>query len=110
MSKEELRAQWLERIKAYKASGQTQAAFCRENNLNIKQLCYWLRKYRSIEQEQNNNCDKNPSWLTFDIKSSLNQTQGNVINVRVGKAVVEINPDFDKNHLLNILKVLETLC
>ncbi|EYE87208.1 hypothetical protein Q428_14590 [Fervidicella metallireducens AeB] len=26
MSKEELRAQWLERIKAYKASGLTQAA------------------------------------------------------------------------------------
>ncbi|EYE87234.1 hypothetical protein Q428_14410 [Fervidicella metallireducens AeB] len=47
MSKEELRAQWLERIKAYKASGLTQAAFCKENNLNIKQLCYWLRKYRN---------------------------------------------------------------
>ena len=40
----------------------------------------------------------------------MSQTEKDVINVRVGKAVVEIKPGFDKNHLLNLLKVLETLC
>ncbi|EYE87116.1 hypothetical protein Q428_15245, partial [Fervidicella metallireducens AeB] len=105
-----LRAQWLERIKAYKASGLTQAAFCKENNLNIKQLSYWVRKYRNIEQEQKNNSDESQNWLALDIKNNMSQTEKDVINVRVGKAVVEIKPGFDKNHLLNLLKVLETLC
>lgn len=108
MSKEELRALWLERIEAFKSSGQTQAAFCRENGLNIKQMGYWLRKYRS--KEQNSNCGSNSSWLALDVQNSLNEAHGNAINVRVGKVVVEVNPGFDQRHLMDILKVLQALC
>ena len=33
-------------IKKYKESGQTQAVFCKENNINKSVLQYWLRKQR----------------------------------------------------------------
>ena len=37
---------WLEQVKAWKASGQSQLAFCKANDLNYPRFGYWLRKFR----------------------------------------------------------------
>ena len=37
---------WESQIKAWKASGQSQQAFCKANDLNYPSFGYWLRKFR----------------------------------------------------------------
>lgn len=37
---------WQEQIEAWQASGQTQQAFCKANDLNYPRFGYWLRKFR----------------------------------------------------------------
>ena len=38
---------WQEQIDAWQASGQSQLAFCRTNELNYPRFGYWLRKFRN---------------------------------------------------------------
>jgi hypothetical protein len=37
---------WQAQVEAWRASGQTQQAFCRANDLNYPRFGYWLRKFR----------------------------------------------------------------
>ncbi len=37
---------WKEQIDAWQASGQSQQAFCKANDLNYPNFGYWLRKFR----------------------------------------------------------------
>lgn len=37
---------WRAQIDAWQASGQTQQAFCKANDLNYPRFGYWLRKFR----------------------------------------------------------------
>ena len=41
MTKEELRKQWHDRVEEFKASGKTQAEWCKENNINKRTFNYW---------------------------------------------------------------------
>jgi len=38
---------WQEQINAWRASGQSQLAFCKANDLNYPRFGYWLRKFRN---------------------------------------------------------------
>jgi hypothetical protein len=42
---------WEEQIQSWKASGQSQQAFCRANDLNYARFGYWLRKLRRMSAE-----------------------------------------------------------
>jgi hypothetical protein len=37
---------WEEQIETWQASGQSQQAFCKANDLNYPRFGYWLRKFR----------------------------------------------------------------
>ncbi|MBL3529541.1 MAG: hypothetical protein JMN27_17965 [gamma proteobacterium endosymbiont of Lamellibrachia anaximandri] len=45
-SDEARRRFWYEQINAWKASGQSQQAFCKAHDLNYPRFGYWLRKFR----------------------------------------------------------------
>ncbi len=36
---------WRHHIDAWRASGQSQSAFCKANGLNYHRFCYWRRKF-----------------------------------------------------------------
>lgn len=44
MTKKERKQQWKTRIEAYKTSGLSKVAFCKQNNISVRQLHYWLKK------------------------------------------------------------------
>lgn len=54
--------EWIERIRDYRASGLTMAAWCETQGLNLHQLKYWLRKIDSSPP-----CSSSPSSLTLRI-------------------------------------------
>lgn len=107
MTKEEIRVLWLERVEAFKTSGQTQTAFCADHGLHLKQFSYWLRKYKTIEQPM----QVNPSgWMALEAKEHVDYPQGNSIDIRIGQAIVEVKLGFDQKLLLDVMKTLRALC
>jgi hypothetical protein len=49
MTKKERKQQWKTRIEAYKTSGLSKVAFCKQHNISVRQLHYWLKKeYTSL--------------------------------------------------------------
>jgi len=41
---------WQKQIEAWRASGQSQMAYCKTNDLNYSQFVYWRRKFRQAGQ------------------------------------------------------------
>lgn len=102
MTKTELRAQWGERVAAFRSSGQSVTSWCAENNLKSNQLWYWLRKYKLVDIP-----NKMPSqWLSVEIGDLKPSCQKDVLLVRVGQAVIEVQPGFNPALLSDVVRVL----
>lgn len=106
MTKTELRKEWSARVAAYKASGQSASAWCAANNLQPRQLWYWLRKHKNIETP----AVKPSQWLSVEVSElKPNSPQGTLL-VRVGQATVEIRPGFNPVLLSDVVRILAELC
>jgi hypothetical protein len=99
MTKLELRNLWEARVAKYKASGQSAKVWCTENDVNISQLYYWLKK-EHVSDEQ-------PMWVPVAIEEPSRES---TLCVRVGRASVELRPGFDPELLLKVVKTLSAVC
>lgn len=97
MTKVDLQNLWVSRIADYKASGQSVAAWCAENNIKPNQLWYWLRK------EKQHHSEATISWLPVDLSEAGLQ---NSLLVRVGRVAVEVRPGFDPKLLVDVVNTL----
>lgn len=102
MEKVELRNEWAARVAAFKASGKSTAEWCTENNLKPHQLRYWLRKDRLID----NPSEITPRWLSLEIGDLNTGCQKDRLIVRIGQAVIEIQPGFNPTLLSDVVRVL----
>uniref|UniRef100_UPI00403FAF8E IS66 family insertion sequence element accessory protein TnpA n=1 Tax=Massilia sp. W12 TaxID=3126507 RepID=UPI00403FAF8E len=41
------REEWLAHVRAWRMSGQTQSAYCRQHEINLPVLQYWIKRSRS---------------------------------------------------------------
>ena len=106
MKKEELRNLWHDRIIEFKQSGQTQVAFCSERGIQVKQLYYWLRKYK---KEGNQKATLSGGWVSLDIKKPLEHKSNSSLDIKIGKAVIEVNSGFDRILLAEVLKTMSEI-
>ncbi|MFZ5986152.1 MAG: IS66 family insertion sequence element accessory protein TnpA [Bacillota bacterium] len=106
MTKEGQRQQWIDRVEEYKASCQSQAAWCKERNINLRTFNYWYCKLKSADDVQNTTTN----WLSVKLEKTLKKPEVSVINIKIGNAAIEINPGVDSDHLLKVLRVLNSLC
>ncbi len=98
MSQTELRKEWELRIAEYRASGLTQTKWCEENDLKIHQFHYWLRK---IEKPQ----VSSPKWIPITMDEHVDDSKDS-IQIRIGKASIEVKPGFDPSHLADVRVLL----
>ena len=96
--------EWEKLIEEFKASGKSQAQWCREKNLKVKAFNYQYRKYRRINQ--NNQADNQINWMPVKIEHPITPK----LSIRVGKAVIEIENGYDERLLQTIVKSLEAIC
>lgn len=89
---------WESRITEFKTSGQSAAAWAKENNIKPNQLYYWLRKEKRKTEK-----DNTISWLPIDLRDTELDPP---ILVRIGPAAIEVKPGFEPQHLLNIVNAL----
>jgi len=105
MTHTERRQQWKARIEAYKDSGLSAKEFCKQQNMSTRQLYYWLRKETLKEQTGNT-----VQWLSVSLSGQEDTSLSSFLTVKVGPAVIEVREGFNEKLLLDVVKVLSTLC
>ncbi|MBM7581799.1 hypothetical protein JOD02_000636 [Caldicoprobacter guelmensis] len=105
MTHTERRQQWKARIEAYRASDLSAKEFCKQHNISEKQLYYWLRKESPKEQT-----DNTVQWLPVSLSGQEDTSGCDFLTVKVGPVVIEVRQGFNEKLLLDVVKVLSTLC
>lgn len=102
MTKEELRTTWADRIAAFKASGQSVPKWCAGHGIKPHQLRYWLKKESQASADI---ADGSPQWLPLNI----NELGASPVVIKIRGAVIEVQPGFDPELLLSVVKTLSRL-
>lgn len=106
--------QWAEIIQKCRSSGQSNAEWCTENNINIKRYYYWLRRVRTAACESLPAIRENSQpIIPVNIPAALevNTTPPDAISahitLRLGNAVVELHNGASTTLIENTLKALQ---
>ncbi|NLJ79930.1 MAG: IS66 family insertion sequence element accessory protein TnpB [Firmicutes bacterium] len=86
-------------MKPFSASGLSQAAWCRKQDLPARQLSYWLRKL-STSTARNNR------WVSVPITTAKKPG----VSLRIGNIALEIEPGFDTIVLSDVVRSVMALC
>jgi hypothetical protein len=98
MTREEKVAHWGGVLERWRSGGQNQAQFCRENNLSLRLLRYWLRRERRRQAEQ---------AVAEFAPVALSAGAGSGLWLRLGSgAELRIEPGFDEATLRRVLGCL----
>jgi len=102
---ENLREVWKVRVDNFKKSGQSMSGWCKENDLKVHQLRYWLEKY-DLQQQANSVGSK---WVSVEVKDK-DVYKDRVISVRIDQAIIELKPGFDPELLRDVIVALNVKC
>jgi len=99
---QERRQQWQQRIAEYRSSGLSAREWCASNGVSPQRLWYWLRRFK-VENDSGSTM-----WLPVDVsvRRAKGQPEGSGLVVKVGKAGIEVQPGFDPELLLAVVRVL----
>ena len=106
MTRVELQREWEARVADFRASGQSTTEWCAAHDLKPGRLQYWLRKLNPIDTP----ITMSSQWMSVEIGDMEPSVQGSRICVRVGHAVVEVQPDFDPALLKDVVRTLVAIC
>lgn len=103
MTRSELRAVWETRISDCRASGQSVVAWCAAHQINPRQYYYWLRKLSNTEMPS-------PRWLEVCADQQPSNETDSCLQVKIGSAVIEVKPGFNRDLLADVVLALQTIC
>lgn len=96
--------EWVKLIKEFEKSGKTQAQWCRENNLKFRAFNFQYRRYR--KENQSSEQINKTNWMPIKFETVIPSK----LNIRVGKAIIEIENGYDEKLLQTVVKSLEAIC
>ena len=103
MTRTEMRHVWESRISACRSSGQSVSTWCEAHQINRKQFYYWLKKLSNEEVMA-------PQWIAVDLDQQPADVPEPTLLVKVGSAVIEVKPGFNRDLLSDVVQTLQTLC
>ncbi|MCY0900503.1 MAG: IS66 family insertion sequence element accessory protein TnpB [Firmicutes bacterium] len=98
--RQELRQLWAGLVTEFRASGQGQAQWCRQNGYKVRHLHYWLRKFPAPDAS----ASETTAWLPVTVASEPQATPSLV--VRVGSAVIDVARGFNSDLLRAVVRAL----
>ena len=101
MNKAEKEKYWSKKVAEFKRSGKTKEEWCIKKNITIKQFNYRLKQFSEDPVE--------PQWLPVEIKEENKNSPVSSLNIKIGVAIIEVNPGYDKEFLLETLRTLQSL-
>lgn len=102
--------EWHERIVAFRASGQSKAAWCRAHGLKAHRLRLWEKRFAELAAERPSG-EVGPQWMAMTIAQQPEALKAakNLV-LRVGAAEVEVCTGFDAKLLGDVVRVLQATC
>jgi hypothetical protein len=92
---------WVKRIEDFRSSGQSQVAWCQEQDIPVHQLRYWLQKQRKNVSES-----VGSRWISMQATVA----SGSGVSLRLGAITLDIEPDFNQQVLVDVVNSLMTVC
>lgn len=109
MENSDLRMLWEGRLKEFAGSRNSLTAWCREQGLPVHQAKYWQHKLRRNESAG----AQSPQWLTLEIdgpSETALKRQAATLCIKVGPAVIEIQPGYNVELLKDVIRTLDKIC
>ena len=100
------RRKWSSHIAEWEASGKSQAGYCREHGLSLRQFYYWKRKHSA---KQGSGVVKLVPVGLHPIQIHQARSYGTPLVLHVGRYKVEVGPGFDSATLLMLVRTLDRL-
>ena len=95
---------WRGRFEAFEKSGLSVKRWCASNNIPVDRYYYWRRKLSGARSRD----ELLPGFMAVDVvDAGAAQSASGGVTLRMGAAVIELQPDFDSVHLRRIIDVLE---
>jgi|SRR5690625_902948 len=110
MTQSDKRITWKSRFEAWKASGLSAAAWCREQDVKVHQMYYWIQKFEddgeAFEEEATGT-----KWLPIqvDYPSATNEGEAPVF-IHFGSLSVEVRPGANMSVLSDVVDLLRKPC
>lgn len=101
----ELKKEWQARISDFKSSGQSGAAWCAANQINLHQFYYWKKRLDFDDQPKS----QSTNWLSFEISNRSKKPSEHIL-IRIGEVAIEIKQGYDPELLLNVIQTLRASC
>jgi len=110
VSRVELRRQWEERLRAFRASGQGVASWCAAHDISVATFHYWLRRFPPLAQTTHSPSTSTPvRFLELDM-TPISVAHTSSLMVRIGEVTIDVPQDFDPVLLRQVVAALTTVC
>ena len=110
MDNSALEADWKERLNEFKTGcGKNFTAWCREKDYSLHQAKYWHKKL----QNHSNVEKQSAQWLTIEINQADKPdliTRNASLIIKVGAAMIEVQPGYSSKLLQDVVKTLSAIC
>ena len=113
MAKRATRAEWLERVRSWKASGKTRAEFAAKKDYSERSLGWWAWKLRSegeaidAKPQKAGRTAKKPRSIELVELVTQADSPSSGLAMRVGAVELLVDRGFDRELLGSVLDVLE---
>ena len=102
MNRAENLKEWTKKIAEFKKSGKAKEEWCKKKNISLKQFNYWQKQVSEEKPET--------QWIPVEISPEQKELKTvSPLNIKIGAASIEVYPCYDKEFLLEILKILQSL-
>ena len=106
MSRTKVSYIWEQRVKDFKASGQTAQIWCVSKKIRPATLRYWIRVFKL----NNTTTEKVTSWISVDTSELKAIAKEQPLIIKIGNVSMEINSNFNKDLFLKVTELLLSLC
>ncbi|MFD2195559.1 IS66 family insertion sequence element accessory protein TnpA [Oceanobacillus bengalensis] len=105
MNDADKRIKWKARFDDWQSSGLIVAEWCREQNVNVHQMYYWIRKFKG---ELPPSEEPETKWLTVNVQDlpPVHTDQESVL-IHIGMLSLEVRPGTNMELLSNVMRVVQ---
>ena len=109
MTLKEKRIEWEARYDAWKESEQSIASWCRDQEINVHQMYYWVQRFE--HGDTSTEIPAETQWLSVQVEGESVSTSGQgSILLHVGAISVEVRPGANMSLLSDVVRVLQSQC
>ena len=97
---------WKKRVSAYQESGMKQMQWCKENDVKLSALRYWIRKFSEPGETS-----EGTEWYKLDGREATPMTAvDRSITVKVGSYSIAVSENFNRAVFIDVVRALNELC